>query len=180
MLTAGKDFEGCGLLAVLFESQSTGYLHSLIFLLVHTALCLLYGFILRVAFKQARAVGAYDHFRNTTNDVSMTSAEHVTQARVVEARLKLKAVLRMGGVFVMSFVCWTPYAIVCLTGPQKASREVMLTTFYLISFNSAGNFCIYALADREFRAALAKMLRLAASDRNSASANSGSIDLAAP
>jgi hypothetical protein len=75
-----------------------------------------------------------------------------------EARQSLKIAKKMAGVFVCLFVCWTPFIVVGLYGPERVGQEGVVTVAFLVAFNSASNFAVYALGDREFRTAIGHVL----------------------
>ncbi|XP_070200676.1 beta-3 adrenergic receptor-like [Littorina saxatilis] len=168
-----QKYPGCDAKALLYDSGVAGYVHGVLFFLLCFTLFLSYGIVIRTAVKQTRAIRA-----TQTHNISITDAEtsvyetnthNLPSLQTVapkkrrresnlEAKLSLKIVQKMAGVFVVLFVCWTPYILIGLIGPTKVKQELVLLTGFLAAFNSAANFAVYALGDREFRGAIAKLL----------------------
>ncbi|XP_076471350.1 beta-3 adrenergic receptor-like [Babylonia areolata] len=158
MSDSGDKYPGCDSYALLYDSETAGYFNGVLFFLICSVLFVAYGIVIRSAVKQARAIQAL--LPRTVTPPSNTEAPPLrVHEQNVEASLSLKIVQKMAGVFLMLFVCWTPYVLIGLIGPKSVDHRVVLMSGFLAAFNSAANFGVYALADREFRSATFRILR---------------------
>lgn len=155
-LSEGSDVDrGCGVYFMLYESTASSRFIGGLFLAVCVSLFVLYGIVLKIAVKQARSVEALHYAVNNSTIATISSSNQ----RVRKARLSLKAVKRMAGVFIVLFVCWLPFVTVGFMEPSSVSDDVILTFAVLAIFNSTANFFVYGLTDRDLRNTIWKIIR---------------------
>ncbi|KAL8584793.1 hypothetical protein ACOMHN_037498 [Nucella lapillus] len=155
---SGDKYPGCDPYALLYDSVIAGYFNGVLFFAICFVLFVSYGIVIRSAVRQARAIQSLLP-RIVTSSASAGAPPMRVQQENVEASLSLKIVQKMAGVFLMLFVCWTPYVLIGLIGPKSVGHQAVLMSGFLAAFNSAANFGVYALADREFRLATFRILR---------------------
>ena len=161
-----RDFDGCDVYAMLYESSAMAFFNGIAFLVICIIICVLYGVLLRTASRHARVIeGTFPIHIQTVSATSAATGRRTRKAARIKARLSLKAVKRMAGVFFILFSCWLPFFLVGLIGPKEVSVDVVHAFALLGVSNSAANFTVYALADKDFRDAVNKLLRPRLRDR---------------
>ncbi|KAK7480408.1 hypothetical protein BaRGS_00028327 [Batillaria attramentaria] len=169
-------YSGCDAYAMAYDSEDNGRAMGASLLSIFVVLFVLYGVVIWTAVKQVKVIGVSHQLgviRRSPTNVTASPEEPAGQA-AVKARLKLKSVTRMAGVCIMMFVCWSPFLLIGLIGPKTVSPDgVIFVSAILAASNSVANFAVYGLSDREFRAAVTRLLRRLRSNRVSASTTEG-------
>ena len=152
-------FPGCDLLALLYDTYLFSYLIGFVFFFICLTLFVSYGVVIRTAMRQARAIRASQF--QVSMSFSASFSDNGELQRQLQKRLddgfNLRIAKKMAGVFLVLVICWTPYSLVGLIGPEKVDTQIIVVSAFLAAFNSFANFGVYALADREFRAAMFRL-----------------------
>lgn len=100
----------------------------------------------------------FGHIWNTKKNLYIIDTEKSEQmGKIMKETARTSKTLF--GIFVVFVVCWTPYAIViAIDAENKLAFEVHLMITLMAHMHSSCNFVIYCIANKKFRATLARIL----------------------